>query len=130
MEISALVGKTLLRIEGGKDDKELLFICTDSKRFKMYHEQDCFESVWLDDIVGDLKDIVGWPILSAEENSQKGDGKESSTWTFYHIRTFKGTVTLKWLGESNGYYSEDVYFKEIESNGIENIQDAQFEIID
>ena len=29
-------------------------------------------------------------------------------WTFYTIRTNKVTITLRWCGESNGYYSVDV----------------------
>ena len=76
-----------------------------------FHSQDCCENVRLEDITGDLTDLVGYPLLQAElvtECSTNGEWGESVTWSFYKFATVKGSVTVRWLGESNGYYSETV----------------------
>lgn len=114
MSIEQLIGKTLIKISDTKEgDTEILFVTTEGEVFRMDHEQDCSESVFVLDIVGHLDDLVGSPILYAEETSNPMDpppSEGSGTWTFYHIRTMKGTVTIRWYGESNGYYSESVDF--------------------
>lgn len=94
----------------------LLFESTCGRSFRMSHYQSCCESVDIEDICGDLDWLVGSPITQAEETSRDGSGeedRESATWTFYRIGTAKGLVVIRWLGTSNGYYSESVDFEEV-----------------
>ena len=117
-----LLGKTLLLVI--PSDSSVKFVCNDDTVYDMYHDQDCCESVVVEDIVGDLNDLIGNPILRAEESTSqenpedvKKENYESFTWTFYNIATIKGHVTIRWYGCSNGYYSESVNVHK--SNGTE-----------
>ena len=122
VSIGVLIGLTLSEVTGTVGGDEIIFISTCGRKFIMFHEQDCCESVDIADIVGDLQDLVGEPILAAEEvtgeTAQPSDWKpdfdlDSYTWTFYKLATRKGYVDIRWLGESNGYYSESVDMIEV-----------------
>ena len=121
-DLKELIGKRLKRVEKIGDD-EIVFTLKNGKRYRMYHSQDCCESVAIDDIAGDLKDLVGPPITKAEESTSDTNPpgvdkgyQDSFTWTFYHLATVNGYVTIRWYGESNGYYSESVDFVEMEGD--------------
>lgn len=112
-----LLGKTLTSITGEVGDDEIRFTTTEGETFMLYHSQDCCESVSVESIVGDLQDLIGSPILRAEEavGERPADVPvpeyvDSETWTFYKLATIKGYVDIRWHGESNGYYSEGVDF--------------------
>jgi hypothetical protein len=111
-KISDMVGVTFTAVHNNGD--ELVFVCDDGE-FTFCHYQDCCESVAIEDVIGDLNDLVGHPLLLAEEVSgdTPADYKfeyqpDSFTWTFYKFATIKGYVDVRWLGMSNGYYSESV----------------------
>ena len=110
MSFGNLLGKTVTSIEKLDYDPskkiyqdELLFHCEEGLTMSMTHWQDCCESVYLEDVVGDLDDLVGSPILQAEEVTEENFAREG-LWTFYKLATAKGYVTLRWYGESE-YYS-------------------------
>ena len=125
---SDLLGKTLTDIIVGEDVID--FYTNEGEHFKMFHEQDCCESVSIEYINGDMLDLIGTPILKAEEVSnhesisyedkqktKAADEWESCTWTFYKLATIKGYVDIRWFGESNGYYSESVNFTKKDLDG-------------
>jgi hypothetical protein len=109
-----MIGATIESIH--KTDDDLSFRCTDGRVFRFYHYQSCCESVYIESVTGDLEDLIGSPLVMAEEVSnmdapEPNVHRESYTWTFYRYGTAKGSVTVRWLGTSNGYYSESVYFE-------------------
>jgi hypothetical protein len=118
--VSVLIGRTLSSVtQNGSDSIE--FAADNGDRWLMYYEPDCCASCWIEDVVGDLKDLVGVPIAMAEESTNQDNPKEGSdcsfTWTFYRLATSKGYVTIRWYGESNGYYSETASFRWLARGG-------------
>lgn len=110
---SDLIGRTLRDVTGAEPDSErVVFTPTKGFPLAMYHRGECCEYVRLVEVHGDISDIIGSEILVAEEVTNIGEPRpekaESWTWTFYKLATAKGYVTLRWLGESNGHYSEAV----------------------
>jgi hypothetical protein len=110
--MAQMLGKTFVQVSGSVDGDEMLFETATGERFMFAHQQDCCETVRINDIVGDLQDLVGEPLLVAEEvkgaTEPDEEHYESYSYTFYKFATRKGYVDVRWLGESNGYYSESV----------------------
>ena len=117
-----LKGKTLSKVENF-DNEKLVFTTIEGEVYELSHEQECCESVLIEDICGDLDDLIGEPLLVVEEvkngqninleGAEDFDEWMSFTWTFYKMDTRKGGVTIRFFGESNGYYSETVDFYRI-----------------
>jgi hypothetical protein len=68
LSIKDLIGKTLTRVEN-IENAEIVFTVDDGSKFKLYHNQDCCETVTVNDIAGDPNDLVGSPITKAEEST-------------------------------------------------------------
>lgn len=120
--IGMLVGETLTEIKGmEKGSETVTFRAASGRTWSMYYDHDCCASCDIEDVCGDVADLVGSPIVMAEDVSNDtslvptakpetyGD---SETWTFVKFATAKGYVTLRWYGSSNGYYSEEPSFYE------------------
>ena len=113
LKFSELKGRTFKEVIGLEEgSREVVFRGDES--YRLWHDQDCCESVSIYEVHGDPQDLVGTPILLAEEIEgeclEPPPNADSYTWTFYKLATIKGYVTIRWLGESNGYYSESVSF--------------------
>lgn len=120
---SDLLGKTITVIddlEVGND--KITFTTSDGSQYRLYHTQICCEYVSIEDVSGDVADLIGEPLLLAEESTSDENPKgvtpeiqdKSFTWTFYRLATRKGVVVIRWYGESNGFYSESVDFCKVE----------------
>ena len=108
--LAACKGKTVKLVSGltvGSEDVQLQF--TDGTTLRMYHEPDCCETVDIQQIDGEGSDLLGSPLEMAEivsSGCSECEYGDSQTWTFVKFGTVKGYVTVRWLGSSNGYYSE------------------------
>lgn len=124
VDFSVLKGKTLKSIDNRGE--EIIFTTTEGETYRQIYYEDCCAGCSVEEIHGDLEDLVGTPILHAEEvSSGEPDDAEaarrakdeyyyksdSETWTFYKASTIKGSVTIRWYGSSNGYYSESPTFE-------------------
>lgn len=112
-DIEALVGEHLSSVSGlDEGSDEVVFVCESGFAIKLYHEQDCCEHVVLNDFDCDVDDFSGAKVLSFEEVEGESivddDDMDSQTWTFYKLETDRGGLSMRWLGSSNGYYSESV----------------------
>ena len=114
VELTELVGKTIKSITGLEQASEEVRIFTEcGQEYMFYHSQDCCECVELNDFEGEAEDLIGGIVLSAEAvegEESEPEYTDSHTWTFYKIETSKGGLWMRWLGESNGHYSESVDF--------------------
>lgn len=118
-DFAELTGKTITIIDGLEPGSgRVEFTTSDGARYVMQHIEDCCESVEVEDVNGNIDDLIGSPVTLAEESTSEEDPEgvtperwdDSQTWTFYRIATAKGFVVIRWYGTSNGYYSESVDF--------------------
>lgn len=103
-----LLGKTFKEVKNIEyNDEDSILFSSDSEKYVLFHNQTCCEDVYIEDINGNLEDLIGSPITLAEESYNYCENNNiSEMWTFYKLATIKGYVTIRWYGSSNGCYSE------------------------
>lgn len=68
--IETLEGLTISDIGVNDYHDKIIFKTSCGRSFEMYHAQCCCEKVYIDEIIGNLDDLIGSPILEAEEVSK------------------------------------------------------------
>lgn len=121
--LEQMIGKVFVSVT--YDDDEVRFTEADGSSFRLYHYQDCCESVEITGVSGNLDNLVGSPIISATcedgVNPEAEDYEpESSTYEVWCFKTGKGTVKVATYGTSNGYYSETYSLEYCDENGKRN----------
>jgi hypothetical protein len=121
LTLKQLLNEVITKCEIGND--EVVFELANGRRFQLTHQQDCCESVTIESVKGEIDFILNSPVLSAleetsNENPPDADesmirAQDSFTWTEFKITTEKGFLTIRFYGQSNGWYSEGVDFFEI-----------------
>ena len=113
-----MIGEVLTNVDIGDRDEGVLFTCQSGKQFRMYHDQDCCESVGIEDQSGDFHKLIGKKLVYVGETDGKSGENDYGTFTDteYTFKVDDHTVIVKWHGESNGYYSESVCLVEL-TNG-------------
>lgn len=103
-----LIGKTFTQVS--RNDNEIIFK-NDKETYVLRHECECCETVYIEDIWGDLRSLenaaITYSIRTTSEDCPKSQDDMSFTWTFFKFATINGWVDVRFYGSSNGYYSED-----------------------
>ena len=141
-DIAVLKGKTLVDVQGIEDgSREVLFSCSDGTKYKLYHQQDGDENVYLSSVSGTtLPDgkhtenpapllkgpvtVVEWTSFDAEYlppvcKHKPHEGIMAVTRTLYLIATTKGVAYLKWTASSDDpMESTEMDFVQVEGEGM------------
>jgi hypothetical protein len=112
-----LRGRTVTSIEGLAKDSTEVVINMPTGKLLFSHEQECCESFWLEDFEDDRNThlrayeydrFLGVELLTNQDDPAPEDKyTEHYTWTYVRLKFQSGDVTLRFIGSSNGYYSED-----------------------
>ena len=119
VEIGSIVGEVLAHIDidiREKEQNQIRLTTASGRVITITHDQDCCEHVRIAGFDGDMTTLIGRVIIEATQEETDGSNLEeyeSRTDTKLTFRTDSNTVVSRWIGTSNGYYSERVDLWEI-----------------
>ena len=112
-----LKGETLTHIDLNEKKDEILLTTESGRQFRVYHEQDCCEHVRIVGVLGRWNELLNRKVeevgIDEIEFGSDYDYDGTGTETTLTFRVDGKTLINRWIGESNGYYSEKVDFEEI-----------------
>jgi hypothetical protein len=92
------------------EDDELKIFLEDGRVCRIFHDQDCCETVKMIQESRDLSEIIGEEMtaidIDSRDNGAFSDESSTITKVTISIENWPYTYSQLWLGESNGYYSE------------------------
>ena len=120
VEFSALVGEVLDSVDIDREENQILLTTRSGRKFVVYHEQDCCETVAISGQDGSFDKLIGKPLIEARDfavDTTEEGIDDSQTTTTLVFRVDDQTVISRWIGDSNGYYSESVDIAELINGG-------------
>lgn len=104
-----LLGKTIVQLEGAfTGSKLVVFHLDDGVRVRMRPDENWDTSISLEDVAGDIEDLIGTVTLSEVIINDQSNRHGKEAWTFYRLATKAGLVVFRWYGVAGAYYSVDV----------------------
>jgi hypothetical protein len=108
---NVLVGKVITAIHLADDKKALKFDIEGGEPIIADCQGDCCSETWVENIENPWA-ILGSPVLKAENIDMPDlgtmEGRDVVAYYGFKIETVKGTCTIDYRNDSNGYYSGDL----------------------
>lgn len=107
-----------LRVSEIDDLGDSVLITTEcGRQFLITHNQQCCENVFQESVDGKWESLIGKVIVHVSQSESPGDDDDglllSQTNTTIILAVDDSTVISRWVGTSNGYYSERVDILEL-----------------
>ena len=109
-----IAGETIIEITGIATNEIIQLKCQSGTTYKIYARggwmgaENEERPAEIEDISGDIEDLIGSKLIIAECRKSDAVGK---IYRFYHFATMKGRVDIRFTSESSEYYGGDVFLE-------------------